>query len=1650
MRITIALSNSMLKFAVVVVLAALTLIQSPVRTEEAVDHPVALGDSTIFLHSGWVMDFGGSEIPIEQTLTRTWRNANPRQACGNVNYRICFDKPFVKGDLLLSIGQQRVVEQVALNGTALTVVERCSQPDFRYGQRMESFVNYFRNDAMVSNNQNWNRPAIYLVPANLLQENNTLQLKVYDIELSASGLPFGEVRLYRPALPDRIVLSQNPTELTRSGNSDIPAAVFDITNRFTQDERVSESWHVEDYFGKILRKGSSDFLLKAGETIHREIPAEIQDDYKIIYGMDSENGSIRNYWTYFPVMNKRQGVRKQISLNGSGWERKNVPFNVGLKVKPDNTGWKPAEMPLSISGNSSGGTHRMWLRRELKIPADFKGSRISLKLGYVSCFATVYLNDFDAPVYDGTGDFPEIDLSEKAKPGSTNTLYVGVTDATGWAKPELGPIDDRYWDGSSQQLNNNLIGESNLRPWTWWGMRGSISLQSKPEIQIEHVFIRTNVSQQKLWVKTRIANTTNTDVEIILKHKVLYKGEDTLACSPEKVCVPAGGLIENVTETAWQNPKLWSPFSPELYQLHTEILPAVQEKNAGLLDVTDNRFGVREFAIDKDKFLLNGHPFHPYGSSGRIGTFWTVGQDPHAGIDVVRSYHARNATYSREWFSYTQAENIDLFDEVGIVICMESNQDSGTDFTDPRTFTNWGPWMKRVVDEHYNRPSIMFWNAGNEIVPEDKPMDRLSGIGATMKELKEYDPTRLVMSQGSGDIGGLAEIYAPHYPLADVLPDDYYWLGTPLSQVPQSQIQRRKAVWNEGPAMVYRPNCTSVSGWPRTKPMFPAEFSYQSETAPGFGAGIIGEESYCPGPLCDDIFPLPTTKALNTSRLDKYAALRILGVSGLCGHLRTYQGFDYINPVAAFLHEPSVRFFSGQNVKRTAYVFNDLCARKTLTFAWDITVGDNKLQHNEMTITLDAGTCKIVPFEFVAPQAEDQTFANLRLCVSSEDGHRFEDTKRLSIFPHRKFAQKNMNIAVYDPSGISVDALAKAGLSFRTLDQITPELLNKTNLLIVGDGAADGQIERAAGTLSTYVRSGGHVLVMRQETVRPWLPVRNLSLGDNSGSFAAITAQGHPVLRGLLQEDFKCWDNGEGSLVYSLAMHMPTGGGFRALIRGGKASGDGDCNHLDDLCLMEIPFEKGWYLCTQLELTPATLANEPAALQLVQNIIDYANVNNAEVQDKKIALLTPSGILQEYLENEIGVVFDLRADTFSALGSANAFGTVMVTDWKSADRLTAATQGVREYVENGGRLVINTPDGDMISFLNKQFGLSVKAEAFACPRVVKTVVNPLLWGVSNDDLAWNLSEHNQSYEDRKPSKTDILRMQPVGDSVVPMTYPALFSKISFGKGEIILDMGRWTDRPQRETVLSTFCVNLGAKIRPKGVLDSDQGKLLRNFDLFPIKLAPFCNRGFKDEGPTCVTTPVQNTGKKRGWSAQGAEKDLREFPTGKQTFCGVPFWIINPDDNDGGGCIALWNKHDGSLPEAVKAIPVGRKVDSLFFLHSSCWNSGGGKPGWKYLIHYKGFKDLIMGQDPASWTQPFEIKQGIQVGEWSNPSTLPEAVVAWQGRNLTGWSVCVFMAEWKNPYPDREIESIDIISGNNDLYPLIVAITAAVKKGTAK
>jgi hypothetical protein len=171
--------------------------------------------------------------------------------------------------------------------------------------------------------------------------------------------------------------------------------------------------------------------------------------------------------------------------------------------------------------------------------------------------------------------------------------------------------------------------------------------------------------------------------------------------------------------------------------------------------------------------------------------------------------------------------------------------------------------------------------------------------------------------------------------------------------------------------------------------------------------------------------------------------------------------------------------------------------------------------------------------------------------------------------------------------------------------------------------------------------------------------------------------------------------------------------------------------------------------------------------------------------------------------------------------------------------------------------------------------------------------------------------------------------------------------------------------------------------------------------------------------------------------------DLSELGPGFLTLAGVQFRpegvvLVGPGQTGGGltnGPVAV--------PEEVEGIPIGRKARRLYFLHGThFWADPGARIG-AYIVHYQGGTraeiPIRYGEDVLDW--------------WAHPgagSGPAESQVVWTGHNnaasRSGVGIRLFMKTWVNPHPERVIESLDMVTGNqppgaNAPAPFLVAVT---------
>ena len=190
----------------------------------------------------------------------------------------------------------------------------------------------------------------------------------------------------------------------------------------------------------------------------------------------------------------------------------------------------------------------------------------------------------------------------------------------------------------------------------------------------------------------------------------------------------------------------------------------------------------------------------------------------------------------------------------------------------------------------------------------------------------------------------------------------------------------------------------------------------------------------------------------------------------------------------------------------------------------------------------------------------------------------------------------------------------------------------------------------------------------------------------------------------------------------------------------------------------------------------------------------------------------------------------------------------------------------------------------------------------------------------------------------------------------------------------------------------------------------------------PLDLRQVANRGFADD--------VADDGV-GGWGDGGPNNDLRSFTLyGNQNFCGVDFDIINPAKNDDKSCIVLSGQNDKRLPVSVE-LDVNQKAGGAYFLHAASWASAS---NGKYIFVYA---------DGTEYAHELVLKRDI--ADWWGITQAENLRVAWEGTGTNAGLISLGLFALENPYPEKEIAKLRLVSNGDGSYIHIVGVTLTDK-----
>lgn len=266
----------------------------------------------------------------------------------------------------------------------------------------------------------------------------------------------------------------------------------------------------------------------------------------------------------------------------------------------------------------------------------------------------------------------------------------------------------------------------------WGGIYRDVWLVSTPEQHFrmdnmgsDGVFVSTsevNGQRGKIQVKGEVTNDAETSVTLEVQNQIYSPQGDLLQTRKQKVKLKAGETREfGYVSDVIANPDLWSPETPSLYKVKTQLL---NPKTNEVIDEKTNKVGFRWFAFDGNKgFSLNGKPYKLRGVNRHQD------QAP-VGVALDDEAHRRDIRLIKELgcnfiriSHYPQDDAIvEMCDELGLLAWEEIPIINIVPDT-PGYADNCELNLREMIRQHYNHPSIIAWGYMNEILLTVPPVD---------------------------------------------------------------------------------------------------------------------------------------------------------------------------------------------------------------------------------------------------------------------------------------------------------------------------------------------------------------------------------------------------------------------------------------------------------------------------------------------------------------------------------------------------------------------------------------------------------------------------------------------------------------------------------------------------------------------------------------------------------------------------------------------------------------------------------------------------------------------------------------------------------------------------------------------------------------
>jgi len=406
-------------------------------------------------------------------------------------------------------------------------------------------------------------------------------------------------------------------------------------------------------------------------------------------------------------------------FDDGAWRTLDVPHDWSIELPFDK----------SLQGGSSvgylpGGIG--WYRKTFTVPESSQGKKIVIDFDGVYMDSQVWINGHLLGRRPSGYVSFQYDLTPYLNFGKENIIAV---------RANVEPNGSRWYPGAGiyRRVWLTTLNPVHVKHWGTYVTTPTVSKTSATVL-----------------LQTEVSNVTSKNVAATLKSVIVDAAgaEVAKAESEQKVAAGQTGAFEQKFRVL--NPTLWSPDTPNMYQVKTQVVVRGQ-----VVDETTTPLGIRTCEFTKDKgFFLNGEHVDIKGvclhhDFGPIGTAFYPRALEHQleilqemGCNAIRTAH-----------NPRDPEFYNICDRMGFMVMNEAF-DVWMQKKLPNDFHQFfDEWHERdltdMVRRDRNHPSIIIWSIGNEMNEqhrEDFPGQ--GGVIATrlVEIVKKHDASRAITS----------------------------------------------------------------------------------------------------------------------------------------------------------------------------------------------------------------------------------------------------------------------------------------------------------------------------------------------------------------------------------------------------------------------------------------------------------------------------------------------------------------------------------------------------------------------------------------------------------------------------------------------------------------------------------------------------------------------------------------------------------------------------------------------------------------------------------------------------------------------------------------------------------------------------------------